>query len=80
VYGNTTHIRFYSIQDASVTIRIFDVAGTKVAELSGRASAGIDSEVMWDVSNIQSGVYLARVEASNQNQTQARIIKIAVVK
>jgi hypothetical protein len=80
VYGSTTQIRFYSIQDATVSIKIYDVAGTKVAELSGRAVAGIDSEVTWDVSHIQTGVYLARVEASNQSQTQARIIKIAVVK
>ena len=80
VYGNLTHIRFYSIQDANVSIRIFDIAGKKVAELSGRTTGGLDSEVSWDVTNIQSGVYLARVEASSQNQTQTRFIKIAVVK
>ena len=80
VYGSTTQIRFYCLQDANVSIAIYDIAGKKITELSGKAVAGIDAEVAWNVSHIQSGVYLARVEASNQNQTQARIIKIAVVK
>ena len=80
VYGNTTQIRFYSAQDANISIKIFDIAGKKITELNGKTLAGIDTELTWDVTHIQSGVYLARVEASNQNQTQARIIKIAVVK
>jgi hypothetical protein len=80
VYGNTTQIRFYSAQDATVSITIFDIAGKKITELEGKALAGIDTELTWNVSHIQSGVYLAKVEASNQNQKQARIIKIAVVK
>jgi len=80
VYGNSTHIRFYCPQDASIAIAIFDIAGKKITELSGKAFGGVDTEILWDVTHVQSGVYLARVEASNQNQTQARIIKIAVVK
>ncbi len=80
VYGNATHIRFYSVEDANVNIRIFDIAGKKVAELNGRTTGGMDGEVSWDVTNIQSGVYLARVEASGPGRTQARFIKIAIVK
>jgi hypothetical protein len=80
VYGSTTQIRFYSSQDAAISVTVFDIAGKKISELNGNAVAGIDAEITWDVSRIQSGVYLARVSASNQNQTQSRIIKIAVVK
>ena len=41
----------------------------------------MDNETVWDVSNIQSGIYLARIEASSNNsQTEQAIIKIAVVK
>jgi hypothetical protein len=40
----------------------------------------MDSEISWDVSNIQSGVYLARVEARGTSKSEAVIIKIAVVK
>ena len=80
VYGSSTQIRFYCSEDANIAITIFDIAGRKITDLNGRAVGGTDTEVRWDVSHIQSGVYLARVEASNQNQTQARIIKIAIVK
>lgn len=80
VYGSSTQIRFYCAQDANIAVTVFDISGKKITELNGRAIAGIDTELSWDVSRIQSGVYLARVEASNQNQSQARIIKIAIVK
>lgn len=80
VYGSTTQIRYFSAQDASISIKIYDLAGNKITELSGNAIGGLDGEVTWDVTNIQSGVYLARVEASGPSVSQYRIIKIAVVK
>lgn len=80
VYGSTTQIRFWCAKDASVKVQVFDLAGNKITELIGRALAGLDSEITWDVSGIDSGVYLARVEANAGGQSEAAIIKIAVVK
>jgi hypothetical protein len=80
VYDNKTAIRFYVAQDAQVSIRIFDLAGDLVSELSGSARGGIDNEISWDVSDIQSGVYFARVEASASGGNGNAVIKIAVVK
>lgn len=80
VYGNVTNIRYYVSENARVTVRIFDYAGKKVAELSSHAVGGVDNELLWDVSNIQSGVYLAHVEASGAGRTESAFIKIAVVK
>ncbi|MGB2869569.1 MAG: T9SS type A sorting domain-containing protein [Bacteroidota bacterium] len=80
VYGATTTIRYYVSGDADVTVKIFDLAGSKIAELRGRGAAGLDNELTWDVTKIQSGVYLARVEASGGSGNDATIIKIAVVK
>ena len=80
VYGSTTQIRYYTPETATIRVKIFDLAGAKVAELQGRSIGGVDGEVTWDVSNVQSGVYLARVEASGANRTQVAIIKIAIVK
>lgn len=80
VYGKSTNIRYYVSENASVTIKIFDYAGTKVAEFSGQAVGGADNEIRWDVSDIQSGVYLAHVEASSGGKTESAVIKIAVVK
>ena len=81
VYGNETYIRTYVSEDSKVNVKIFDIAGDFVEELNFNAVGGIDSEVSWNVSNIQSGAYLARVEVkSNSGKTENKIIKIAVVK
>ena len=81
VYEGTTNIRYYVSENASINIKIFDLAGDYVAELNDEAQGGVDNETVWDVSNIQSGIYLARIEASSNNgQTEQAIIKIAVVK
>lgn len=80
VYGSTTQIRYYVAQDAVVSVKIFDLVGTTIAELNGTAFAGLDGEITWDVSNIQSGVYFARIEAKGRDRSDAAMIKIAVVK
>lgn len=81
VYGNVTYIRTYVSRDADVNIKIFDLAGDLVDELHLKAIGGLDNEVAWDVSRIQSGAYLARVEVkSKSGKTGSKIIKIAVVK
>jgi len=52
-----------------------------VSELNDTAQGGFDNETVWNVSNIQSGVYFARIEAvGNSGKNETNIIKIAVVK
>jgi M6 family metalloprotease-like protein len=80
VYGRTTQIRYYTTEDAAVTVTILDLSGVKITELKGRGTGGMDSEIVWDVSNIQSGVYLARIDARGLSKSETAIIKIAVVK
>lgn len=80
VYDKTTRIRYYLNQNANVSIKIFDLAGEKVDEFSGPGIGSIDNEVEWNVSNIQSGVYFAHVEANGSGQRGVAIIKIAIVK
>jgi len=80
VYGSTTQIRYYTSEDAAITVKVFDLVGDAVAELKSHSTGGFDGEIAWDVSNIQSGVYLARVEAASANRTEVATIKIAVVK
>ena len=80
VYGSTTQIRYFVSENADVTIKIFDLAGSKITELAGRAAGGIDNEIAWDVTGIQSGVYLAHVEVQSVSKTESAVIKIAVIK
>ena len=81
VYENETNIRYYVSENSDVNIKIFDLAGDFVAELNDRALGGYDNETKWDVSNIQSGIYFARISVkSDGGQSAEKIIKIAVIK
>jgi len=81
VYEGETNIRYYVDEDSKINIKIFDLAGDFVDELNDNAQGGMDNETVWGVLNIQSGVYLARIEAvSSSGKTEFAIIKIAVVK
>ena len=63
-HGYKTHIRYYVKNPANVHIRIFDLAGDQVTEFDGPGAGGLDNEVDWNVANIQSGIYFARIEAA----------------
>ncbi len=80
VYDGRTFIRYFVTENATVKIKIFDVAGDIVTELNGTGIGGVDNEVEWDVSGVQSGVYLARIEASSGGKSEVAIVKVAVVK
>ncbi len=77
--GDFTTIRFYLTEPASVTVRIFDLAGNQIQTFSVKGQGSTDNEVVWDVRNVASGVYLCQVEAKASGKTQRRLFKIMVV-
>jgi hypothetical protein len=77
---NFTFIRYFLTDEADVTIKIFDMAGDLVDEFTGTGNSGTANELKWDLVDVQSGVYFARVEAQNSQKSEVRIIKIAVIK
>jgi hypothetical protein len=80
-YSGETAIRYFVNEDSKINVKIFDLAGDYVAELNAEAQGGFDNETVWNVNNIQSGVYLARIEATSlSGKSESVIIKIAVVK
>lgn len=78
--GSATRIRYFLSNAARVKISIFDTAGDLVAEIDGPGLAAADNEIEWNLQGIQSGVYLAKVQAEGEAGRAVRIIKIAVVK
>ena len=80
VYNGTTFFRYFVRDNSSVTIRVFDLAGDLVTTLSGQGTGGVDNEIPWDASHVQSGIYFARLEASSGSSSAVKIIKVAVVK
>ncbi|MBE0644519.1 MAG: T9SS type A sorting domain-containing protein, partial [Bacteroidetes bacterium] len=80
VYDNTTFFRLYVSEASSVTVKIYDLAGDKVDEISANAAGGTDTDIPWNVSDIQSDTYLAHVKVTAGGKTGEKIIKVAVVK
>jgi hypothetical protein len=78
-YGGTTFIRFFLKSDANVEISVFDMAGDLVYRTETAGRGGMDNEVSWDVSGVQSGIYFAHVKASGASAEASTVIKIAVV-
>jgi len=79
-YGKSTNIRYFLNGDAtSVNIKIMDLSGELVTTLAGTTNKGFDNEVPWDISTVQSGIYIAVVELEGGCGETASI-KIAVVK
>jgi hypothetical protein len=79
-YGSSTNIRYFLGKSAAVRIKIVTMAGELVDEFAGPNDVGMDNEVLWNISNVQSGIYYAHITASGSNGEQMQVIKIAVVK
>ncbi len=80
VYGKTTNVRYYLGSSVSaVKIKIMDLSGELVATLNGTTNAGFDNEVPWDVSTVQSGIYIGVVELEGGCGEKVSF-KIAVVR
>ncbi len=80
VYDGRTFIRYYVSEDAAVSVKIYDLVGDLVDELSTHGTGGLDNEVVWTTANVESGVYFARIEAQGAGKNGIAIIKVAVVK
>ena len=81
VYDGRTFIRYYVKDNATVTIKVFDLAGDLVTTIPNPPGVGgVDNEVVWNVGDVQSGIYFARIEASGASGSGVAVIKVAVVK
>lgn len=80
VYDGRTFLRYYLKEPATVRIKILDLAGDLVTEFAGPGIGGVDNEIEWKVGNVQSGIYLARIEATSSGRSETAIVKVAIVK
>ncbi|NOX89507.1 MAG: T9SS type A sorting domain-containing protein [Calditrichaeota bacterium] len=77
--GDFTTIRYYLGEPAEVTIRIFDLAGSAVKTIKAPGEGKTDNEVVWNVKDVASGIYLCQIEAKSAHKTERRLFKIMVV-
>lgn len=80
VVDGTTTLRMTVGTAESVTVNIYDLAGFFVERIEVEPVLQNEvNEVTWDASKIESGVYLANVEASFSGKSASKILKIAVI-
>lgn len=78
--GDTVTFKFLPADAADVTVDVYNVAGEKVARLEKAACpGGVTSEIVWNVGNVASGVYIYRLEARSASGKKAVTKKLAVV-
>jgi len=79
--NNQTFIRYHVNHDCDITINIYDLAGDLVTSLKdSEPLVGEPNEREWNTGGVESGVYLAVVQAKSGARTDSKIVKILVVK
>ena len=89
-YGEIVNFRIQVGQAENIKINIFDLAGFPVENIkkdfqlhnfsSNKYILNGVEEVSWNVTNIKSGIYIARVIVSGNGQSEEKIIKVGVIK
>ena len=81
VYDNETYIRYSVTENSGITIKIFDLSGDLVEEISTNAVGGFENETPLNVSDYSSGVYFCVLEILGESgSSRNELIKIAVIK
>jgi M6 family metalloprotease-like protein len=80
--GDLAYARFRlgTASNASARVKILDVSGLPLMELTASAYASADNEQSFDVKQIPSGVYLARLEVKCDQGTAVKFCKLAIVR
>ena len=75
-----TSIRYTLNFPATVKVDVFDIAGERVTTLHGSGDVGVPNEIIWYLSGIPRGGYIALVKAEGSDRSETRTVKIAVIK
>lgn len=92
-YGEVVIFRVQVGTAESIKINIFDIAGFPVQTLkksmkienspisddTSNHLPGVE-EIKWDISNVESGIYLARVVVSKDGNSEEKIINVGIIK
>lgn len=77
--GKTT-IRVFNYSAEKINFKIYDAAGYFVDSINNEVNEKNEIfEVQWDVSDIESGVYLIKLTATNQYREESTILKVGVI-
>jgi hypothetical protein len=78
--GDNLTFKFLVADKSYVTLDVYNVAGEKVVRLEkANCSAGVTSEIVWDIKNIASGVYVYIVKAKSASGEKSVTKKLAII-
>jgi hypothetical protein len=72
-------IRYYLAEASPVELTIYDLAGNEVTSGTATGAPGMDNEWVWDAAQIAPGVYLCRVQASQDGREIVEFCKVAII-
>ena len=74
-------LRVETVSAKSINVMVYDLAGYFIRSFtaSQNEEGNQVTEWVWDVAELESGVYFAHVEASNNENIETSIIKVAVI-
>ena len=74
-------LRVETVSAKSINVLIYDLAGYFIRSFNAvqNEEGNQVTEWVWDVGDLESGVYFAHVEVSNNNNVETSIIKVAVI-
>jgi hypothetical protein len=73
-FNPTTKIQYQLPQDAKVTLKVYDILGSEVATLVNEEQEAGYKEIQFNGSNIASGMYVYRLQASNYISTKKMMV------
>ncbi|HDT12383.1 MAG TPA: T9SS type A sorting domain-containing protein, partial [Candidatus Marinimicrobia bacterium] len=76
----STRFRYFAVSAEKIDIAIYDLKGKFVEQLSQIPIQNQWNEIVWNVRNYDSGVYIAKVTISGLGKSETFIIKPAILK
>lgn len=73
-FKSTTTIRYFLPARANVNLTVFDVMGRRVVNLVREERAAGDHEIVFDASRLESGYYIAKIEAGGMVDSREMLL------
>jgi|GEM_PF-1179163 len=80
VSDESTRFRYFAVSADKIDIAIYDLKGKFVEQLSQIPIQNQWNEIVWNVRNLDSGVYIAKITVYGLGKSETFIIKPAVLK
>ncbi len=79
--GSYVRIRIFVESAEKVIIKIYDLAGLYVTEFKlNDPVANEANEIIWDISEIEAGVYFGNLEARRGDEVESEVLKIGIIR